>query len=503
MFRESRKWEVLYIYRVFTMDKISQRIKNKALRKCMCSPEDAADFIKDGMVVATSGNTLLGYPKAVFLALVNRIKNGDEIKIDLLSTGPLGPEIEDALVEVGGIRKRIGTVGSKLLRDAINRREVTFIEGKSGRLTQYARQGYYGPIDVAIIEASGINEEGNIIPATSVYDAPDWIELASAVIIEISLLMPMEIEGMHDIYYPIEKHCIPLRDPFERLGNPYIPLDSKKVKGIVFSQIEDREPPADRYNERSVQIAKNICDFLRREKNKGGRKNALPPLEVGIGNIMTCFLCFLVNTEFAALSFYLAAATDPILDLIDADKIKGISCNSLRFSRAALSKFISNLDKYKSCIIIRPVTITNSAEIINRLGIIAINSCLEADITGQINSSHLMGSNLVGGIAGSYDYSRSSAISIFALASTSKGGKISNILPQVSHVDHTEHEVDVIVTEHGYADLRAIDPYKRAFEIIDRCADPNFRDYLTAYVNKSMNNPGRIPILLPKQNIIQ
>ena len=480
------------------MDEICRRIRNKALRKCTCSPEEAADFIKDGMVVATSGNALLGYPKDVFLALANRIRNGDKIKIDLLSAGPLGPEIEDALVEVGGIRKRVGTVGSKLLRAAVNRREVTFIEGKSGKLTQYARQGYYGHIDLAIVEAVGINDEGHIIPATSVYDAPDWIELAAAVIIEIALLKPMEMEGMHDIYNPSEKHCIPLRDPFERIGKPYIPLNPKKVKGIVFSKTEERELPPARQNDRNLRIAKNICDFLRGERDKRNRKNDLPPLEIGIGNIMTCFLSSLANTEFSALAFFLAAATDPIVDLIEADKVRGVSCNSLRFSRNALSKFMSNLGKFKNNIIIRPVNITNSAEIISRLGIIAINSCLEADITGQVNSSHLMGSSLVGGIAGSYDYSRNSAISIFALASTAKGGKISNILPQVSHVDHTEHEVDVIITEHGIADLRAMDPYDRAYEIIKKCAEPCFRDSLAACVKKASNNPGRIPILFSR-----
>ncbi len=70
------------------------------------------------------------------------------------------------------------------------------------------------------------------------------------------------------------------------------------------------------------------------------------------------------------------------------------------------------------------------------------------------------------GIAGSYDYSRNASYSIFVGPSTARGGKISAIVPMVSHVDHTEHDVDVLVTEQGLADLRGLDPGERAERII-------------------------------------
>ncbi|HXZ35202.1 MAG TPA: acetyl-CoA hydrolase/transferase C-terminal domain-containing protein [Thermodesulfobacteriota bacterium] len=470
-----------------------KRIRKAELRNKITTAKEAAQFLRDGMVVATSGTALSGYPREVFGALRERIKNGDSLRIDLLCAGPLGPEIEDALAEVGGIRKRIGTVGSKLLRQAINRGEVGFLEGKTGKVCQYARRGYYGRIDVAVVEAAGINEKGQIIPATCVYDAPDWLDLASSAIIEINLRRPLGVEGLHDIYYPEPGRCIPLKHPLERIGSPYISLDPEKIKHIIFSDRDDRDVPAFPPGERVPQIAENIGKFLRREREQRGE---LPPLEVGIGDVLNGVLSSLTRSDLSSLIFYQAVVTDPLLDLIDAGKVKGVSCSSLRFSASALNRFFSRLEHYRPYFIFRPVTLTNSAEMLSRFGVLAINSGLEADIQGQINSSHSKGSQLIGGIAGSYDFARNSSISIFALPSTIQQGKVSSIVPRVSHVDHTEHEVDVLITEHGIADLRALEPYERAERIIEQCADPIFRGSLRTYVEKAKTHPGRIPILL-------
>ncbi len=469
-----------------------QRIRMAELRGKIATAKEAGLFFRDGMVVATSGTALSGYPREVFRALRERIQSGDSLRIDLLCAGPLGPEIEDSLAEVGGIRRRIGTVGSKLLRQAINRGEVGFLEGKTGKVCQYARRGYYGKIDVAVIEAAGINEKGQIIPATCVYDAPDWLDLASSAIIEINLRRPLGVEGLHDIYYPEPGRCIPLNHPLERIGSPYIPLDPAKIRHIVFSDREDRDIPESPPGERTLRIAENIGNFLRKEKEQQGE---LPPLEVGIGEVLNGFLSSLTRSDLSSLVFYQAVVTDPLLDLIDAGKVKGVSCSSLRFSASALNRFFSRLDHYQPYFIFRPVTLTNSAEMLSRFGVLAVNSGLEADIQGQINSSHSKGSQLIGGIAGSYDFARNSSISIFALPSTIQQGKISSIVPRVSHVDHTEHEVDVLITEHGIADLRALEPYERARRIIEQCAAPEFRVSMRAYLEKAKLRPGRIPIL--------
>jgi succinyl-CoA:acetate CoA-transferase len=148
------------------LSELEKRIRKKELLEKVITPQEASLFFKDGMLVATSGNPLMGYPKATFLALADRMKREGGIKIDLLSAGPLGPEVEEALVQSKGIRTRIGAIGSELLRDAVNRGEVRFVEGKGGQLPAHVRQGRFGKIDLAVIEAIGITEEGNIIPST-------------------------------------------------------------------------------------------------------------------------------------------------------------------------------------------------------------------------------------------------------------------------------------------------------------------------------------------------
>jgi succinyl-CoA:acetate CoA-transferase len=217
---------------------------------------------------------------------------------------------------------------------------------------------------------------------------------------------------------------------------------------------------------------------------------------MGIGGIGGAFLQELNETNLGPFFFYMPAITDPVIDLIDSSKVGGVSGLALRFSSNAWTRFQSNLERYKKFIVLRPIGISNSPEVIQRLGIISINVGLEADLQGQVNSTHLMGSKIWTGIAGSYDYSRNGIISIFALPSIAKGGNISSIVPFVSHVDHTEHEVDILVTEQGVADLRGLDPNEGARRIIERCAHPDYRKLLMDYLTRANKESGHIPFSL-------
>jgi succinyl-CoA:acetate CoA-transferase len=478
------------------LNELNKRIRKKELLGSVVPAEEAALFFRDGMLVATSGNPLMGYPKATFLALAERIKRGGGMKIDLLAAGPLGPEVEEALVQSGGMRTRVGAIGSELLRNAVNRGEVRFLEGKGSQLLAKVKEGSFGKVDVAVIEAIGITEEGNIIPSTAVYDSPEWVEIASSLIVEVNLLRPPEMEGMHDVYLKSPMHPIPLVNPLDRIGTPYIPVDPKKISLIVASKVPDRETPQTPADGLSRRIGKNIVNFFEKEVRQGKLSNPLPPLEVGIGGIGSGIFQALNESEFSSLSFYMPAITDPVLDLIDSSRVRGVTGLALRFSTKAWEKFESDLEKYKKLIVLRPMNISNAAEIIQRFGVISINIGLEIDLLGQVNSSHLMGSRIWGGVAGSYDYARNGAISIFAASSTAKGGKTSSIVPMVSHVDHTEHEVDVVVTEQGLADLRGLDPCERAQQIIEACAHPDYRDDLMDYLSKAKKEPGHIPFSL-------
>ena len=97
---------------------------------------------------------------------------------------------------------------------------------------------------------------------------------------------------------------------------------------------------------------------------------------------------------------------------------------------------------------------------------------------------------MMNGIGGSGDFARNARLGIFVTKSYAKGGAISSIVPMASHVDHTEHDVDVIVTEQGIADLRGLAPKERAALIIENCAHPDFKDQLRDYYNRAVEATG-------------
>jgi succinyl-CoA:acetate CoA-transferase len=95
--------------------------------------------------------------------------------------------------------------------------------------------------------------------------------------------------------------------------------------------------------------------------------------------------------------------------------------------------------------VLRPQEISNHPEVIRRLGLITINTALECDIYGNVNSTHVGGTHMMNGIGGSGDFARNAHLSVFVTKSIAKNGAISSIVPMVTHVDHTEHDTDIIV----------------------------------------------------------
>jgi succinyl-CoA:acetate CoA-transferase len=194
----------------------------------------------------------------------------------------------------------------------------------------------------------------------------------------------------------------------------------------------------------------------------------------------------LSEADFCHLNIYSEVLQDSVLDLIDAGKVDFASACSLTLSKERLPQFYADFERYRNKIVLRPQEISNHPEIIRRLGVIAINTAIEADIYGNVNSTHIGGSRIMNGIGGSGDFTRNSAISIFATPSTAKNGTISSIVPAVSHVDHNEHSVQVIISEQGVADLRGLSPVERARAIIDNCAHPEFKPMLNAYLRQAV-----------------
>jgi len=479
------------------MKLMDNRVRDKSLNKKICTADQAADLIKDSMTIGCSGFTPSGYPKAVPAALAERIKSsGQDCNITLLTGASVGCELDGQLAKAGIIKRRFPYQSDANLRTGINSGYTAYKDIHLSHFPQEIRYGYYGTIDYAIIEAAQITKEGNIIPTTSVGISPTLASEAENIIVEINMNKPVELKGYHDIYQPEDpphRKPLPLYKVNDRIGNHYIEVADDKIAAIVITDQKDDICLSVFQNETSQYIADNIIDFFSKEVKKNNLPKNLLPLQSGVGSIANAVLSGLKNSSFGKLSFYSEVIQDAVFDLIDCGKIKIASGTSITLSPEAYQNFIEKIDYYKDKIILRPQEISNSPEIIRRLGSIAINTALEIDIYGNVNSTHLMGTNMVNGIGGSGDFTRNAYLSIFVTPSTAKDGHISTIVPMVSHTDHTEHDVDLIVTEQGKADLRGLSPRERALEIINNCAHPNYRKKLKEYYNKAKRKGGHTP----------
>ena len=211
-----------------------------------------------------------------------------------------------------------------------------------------------------------------------------------------------------------------------------------------------------------------------------------------MGNIANAVLAGLNKGPFNNMTAYTEVLQDGMLDMIASGKLRHASATAISLSENGLKYFEENIEALRSRILLRPQEISNHPELIRRLGILAMNGMIEADIYGNVNSTHIMGTRIMNGIGGSGDFARNAYISVFMTPSTAKGGNISCIVPMVSHVDHTEHDVQVLVTEQGLADLRGLAPKARAKLVIEKCAHPSFKDQLTDYYERALReSPGK------------
>jgi succinyl-CoA:acetate CoA-transferase len=295
---------------------------------------------------------------------------------------------------------------------------------------------------------------------------------------------------MHDIYYgtalPPNRVPIPLLRPDHRIGDPYLRCDPDKVVAVVETDAPDRNLPFAPPDASAKAIAEHLLEFLAHEVTKGRLPSSLLPIQSGVGNIANAVLTGLVDGPFHDLTAYTEVIQDGMLDLMDAGRLRMASATAFSLSPDAARRINDEMVRYRSKMILRPQEISNHPELIRRLGCLAMNGLIEADIYGNVNSTCVMGSRIQNGIGGSGDFARNAFISIFMTPSTAKGGAISAIVPQVSHVDHIMQDVAVLVTEQGLADLRGLPPKQRAALVIERCAHPDYRDGLRDYYERAL-----------------
>ena len=352
-------------------------------------------------------------------------------------------------------------------------------------LPQNVRYGFLGKFSWAILEAADVNNDGAIVLTSSVGATPTFCRVADKILIELNRHHPASVFGMHDIYEPEDppnRRPIPVCKPSDRAGLPFIKVDPSKIAGIVETNLPDETGAFDEPTETTRRIGQNVAEFLAAEIRRGTMGSGLLPLQSGVGDIANAVLGALgEHPDIPPFEMYTEVIQDSVIKLLNSGKVRFASSTALTVSKPMLASVYANLTDYRHRLLLRPQEISNQPEIIRRLGLISINTAIEADLFGNVNSTHIMGRNIMNGIGGSGDFTRNAFISIFTCPSVQKGGKISTIVPLVSHTDHSEHSVQVIVTENGVADLRGTDPAQRARLIIDKCAHPDFRDSLCRY----------------------
>lgn len=477
-----------------------ERIKDHRLRDKVVTPEEAASLIQSGMTLGLSGFTRAGDVKAVPFALVNRVKGDKDFKVNVYTGASLGSDVDKLFAEAGILGKRLPFQADPTMRKGINQGDFLFVDQHLSHTAELIRANVMD-IDVAILEAVSIMEDGMVIPTTSIGNSLAFALNAKSIIIEINLAQSTELEGLHDLYEPGKqgsRNPIPLVKPDDRIGTIGIPIDVEKVKGIVFTNQLDSPSTIVPPDEETVIMAQHLLDFLRVEIKEGRLTEKLAPLQSGIGSVANAVLHGMLDSEFENLEVYSEVLQDAVFDLMDAGKVDFASCCSITLSEEKMKHVFSNFEKYRSKLMMRPQEISNHPEIIRRLGLISINTALELDIYGNVNSTHVSGTKMMNGIGGSGDFARNARLAIFVTKSIAKGGNISSIVPFVSHVDHTEHDVDVIVTEQGYADLRGLAPRERVELIIENCAHPMYRGQLRAYYEEALTRGGQTPHVLEK-----
>ncbi|MBP2076380.1 acetyl-CoA hydrolase/transferase family protein [Oceanobacillus polygoni] len=478
-----------------------KRIHPQQLRERVVSAVEAASWIHDGMTLGLSGFTRAGDAKAVPTALVERAKNGEAFKVNVYTGASLGSNIDKMFAEAGIVGKRLPFQAEPAMRNAINTGEHLFVDQHLSHTSELLRADVIDRIDYAILEGISITEDGMLIPSTSVGNSLSFAETAEHIIVELNTAQPESLEGLHDLYSPKkqgDRDPIPLTNVDERIGIKGIPLDFDKVKGIVFTHQEDSPSTIVPPDEETKMMADHLLDFLRAEMKAGRLTETLMPLQSGIGSVANAVLHGMIDSEFEDLVVYSEVLQDAVFDLIDAGKVTFASACSLTLSEQKMKQVFGEFDKYREKLILRPQEISNQPEIIRRLGLISINTALEFDIYGNVNSTHVSGTKMMNGIGGSGDFARNAKLGIFVTKSIAKEGDISSIVPFVSHVDHTEHDVDVVVTEQGYADLRGLAPRERVPLIIENCAHPMYREQLWDYYQEALERGGQTPHVLEK-----
>ncbi|KAG0673591.1 acetyl-CoA hydrolase [Pichia californica] len=480
---------------------LKQRVRYAPYLKKLRTPEECIPLFKDGQYLGWSGFTGVGAPKVIPTALADHVEKNNlkgKLGFNLFVGASAGPE-ESRWADLNMIHRRAPHQVGKPISKAINEDRTKFFDKHLSMFPQDLTYGYYTRfkkendlLDYTIIEATAITEDGSIIPGPAVGGSPEMISVSDKVIIEVNTATP-SFEGLHDIDMPINP---PHRPPYpymsvdQKNGLTSIPVDPSKVVAIVESTTPDNVPNPTAPDEMSRKIAGHLIEFFEQEVKAGRLPENLHPLQSGIGNVANAIIEGLEQSSFKHMTVWTEVMQDSFLPYFESGKIDYATSTSIRLSQDGFKKFFDNWDLFSSKVCLRSQVVSNSPEIIRRLGVIAMNTPVEFDIYGHANSTNVNGSRMLNGLGGSADFLRNAKLSIMHTPAARKSKTdptgISCVVPFSSHIDQTEHDLDVFVTDYGLADLRGLAPKERVPLIINNCAHPDYRAQLNEYYDRAL-----------------
>lgn len=444
--------------------------------------------------LAISGFGSVGYPKALPSALA---KSERELSLTIVSGGSVGEEIDGELMEADAIARRYPYQARKAARDRVNDRRVAFSDRHIWSLGDEVAYRQLVGSYTAIVEAIAVGEDW-YIPSTSIGPTPTYLRGADRIIIELNRSQPLALQRLHDVKQrgdPPNRDPINLTSADERIGSSRVKFDPEKLDTVIETNTSDTPYAFRDLTAAERGLGEHLADFLSLENRTNPLFDETVHLQFGVGNVGNALMAELDKISFTGTDVVYCGEViqDGLLDMIDEGVLTTASATSLALSRQGQRRLFEDIDRYADHIVVRPSSVSNNPSVINRLGVVGINSAAEVDIYGNANSTHINGSHVINGIGGSGDFIRNSLLSIIALPSTAKDGAVSRIVPMVPHVDHTEHDLNIVITEQGIADLRGLSPNERAETLIENCAHPAFTDDLWEYFERAQESSGHIP----------
>ncbi|QAU11607.1 acetyl-CoA hydrolase [Halorubrum sp. BOL3-1] len=456
--------------------------------------EAAAAALDADATVLISGFGSVGYPKAIPLALAS---DSRDLSLTLVASGKVGDEIDVDLVGSGQVERRFSYQSSRVAREKTDAREIAFSDRNASSIGDEVQYGGLVDPDVAVVEAVAVGEDW-FVPSTSLGQVPAFVEAADALYVELNRHQPLELQALHDVYRPDappDRGPVPLSSPGDRIGTAHVEFDPEKLTGVVETETPDstytfRDPTDD-----DLAIAAHLGSFLREELERSSVFDEAVHLQFGVGSLGNALMGELQALDFGdrEVVYFGELIQDGLFDMLDAGELEAASATSLALTDEGQERLFEDVERYAEDVVLRPADVSNHPGLIDQFGVIGVNSAIEFDLYGNVNSTHVHGERMINGVGGSADFNRNSLITVCALPSALNDGTVSRIVPQTFHVDHTEHDVDVFVTEQGAADVRGLSPVERAELIVERCAHPEFAPKLRSYLDDVRERQYHIP----------